>query len=328
MRLLSCLRSIWDRIVCTWNIVVPVVGLAMLSVIVGLLLQHYWDWFVTGPTGRESGSTTLRNLGLLLGGLVAIGLGTWRSVVASHQADTSQRGLLNERYQKGAEMLGSEVLSVRLGGIYALQRLARDNPQQYYVQIMRLFCAFVQKNAASNGSDDNGRQTATQGARNIRACINALMTPEDVRAIMTVIGGRTDVDIKLERKEKFEPDLSGAELRGVDLSQANLAGVNLSYAVFAPPDLIPLNLSVRETIELPRTDTNLSGADLHGANLFEANLTDANLTGADLSGAIGLTQDQLDCARADPADPPKLDDTYEWNGGQPLKEPLKMLSDL
>ena len=40
-------------------------------------------------------------------------------------------------------MLGSEVLSVRLGGIYALQRLAEEWPDQYHIQIMRLFCAFV-----------------------------------------------------------------------------------------------------------------------------------------------------------------------------------------
>ena len=54
-----------------------------------------------------------------------------------------QQGLLHERYQKGAEMLGSELLSVRLGGIYALQRLAENHPGQYHIQIMHLFCAFV-----------------------------------------------------------------------------------------------------------------------------------------------------------------------------------------
>ena len=51
-------------------------------------------------------------------------LAVWRSIVAERQADTAQQSLLNERYQKGAEMLGNEVLSVRMGGIYALGRLA------------------------------------------------------------------------------------------------------------------------------------------------------------------------------------------------------------
>ena len=39
-------------------------------------------------------------------------------------------------------MLGSQVLSVRLGGIYALARLAREYPEEYHVQIMRLLLCF------------------------------------------------------------------------------------------------------------------------------------------------------------------------------------------
>ena len=43
-------------------------------------------------------------------------------------------------------MLGNDVLSVRLMGgirIIALQRLAEEHPEQYHVQIMRLFCALA-----------------------------------------------------------------------------------------------------------------------------------------------------------------------------------------
>ena len=38
------------------------------------------------------------------------------------------RDLRNKRYQESSEMLGSDVLAVRLAGIYALQRLAEDHP--------------------------------------------------------------------------------------------------------------------------------------------------------------------------------------------------------
>ena len=40
-------------------------------------------------------------------------------------------------------MLGSKVLSVRLGGIYALQRLAQEDPEQYRDQIVGLLDIFV-----------------------------------------------------------------------------------------------------------------------------------------------------------------------------------------
>ncbi len=107
------------------------------------LSAEFWDWLRDGPNGVESGSTTVRNLGLIVAGVIGLPLAIWRSLVAQRQADTAQQNLLNERYQQGAEMLGSKVLSVRLGGIYALERLAREHPMQYHIQIMQLFCAFL-----------------------------------------------------------------------------------------------------------------------------------------------------------------------------------------
>ena len=64
--------------------------------------------------------------------------------MAEAQNEVSRQDLLNERYQTGARMLGDEVLAVRLAGIYALQRLAEEDRQQYHVQVMRSLCAFVQ----------------------------------------------------------------------------------------------------------------------------------------------------------------------------------------
>ena len=80
-------------------------------------------------------------------------LAIWRSTVAERQSATAQQGLLNERYQKGAEMLGSDVLSVRLGGIYALERLAAEDPNQYHILVMKLSalsCAIQSTAVASN----------------------------------------------------------------------------------------------------------------------------------------------------------------------------------
>ena len=231
----------------------------------------------------ESGSTIIRNLGLVIGGLIAIGFGIWRGVVAGRQAKTSQRGLLNERYQKGAEMLGSEVLSVRMGGIYALQRLAEDEPEQYHVQIMRLFCAFVRHPT----KDEEAGSRSISGVR------------EDVQAVMTVIGTRSDADIELEVKEQFNLDLTWANLTGVSMLRAIPISANLAGA-------------------------NLAGASMLRAKLFFTNLSrvlldSTDLTGAALSGAKGLTQEQLDQAQADPADPPKLDGLCDAQTGAPLQ---------
>ena len=85
-----------------------------------------------------------------LGGVIALVFGLWRAWVAEVQAsavqlqsETAQKTLLNERFQRSTDMLGSNVLAVRIGGVHALQRLGREHPEEYHLQIMELLCAFV-----------------------------------------------------------------------------------------------------------------------------------------------------------------------------------------
>ena len=119
-------------------------AIAMVLAIGALLSWFFWEDI---NDGNDSLSTIIRNLALVIGGTIAVLLAVWRSRIserqataaqdhaetAQRQAETAQRGLLNERYQRGAEMLGSKVLSVRLGGIYALGRLAEEHPEEYHI---------------------------------------------------------------------------------------------------------------------------------------------------------------------------------------------------
>ena len=306
------LRSRWDWIVRNkflTCVIVFAVGLLVFGVV---MVCRHWGWIVT-----ESGSTIIRNLGLVIGGLIAIGLAYWRSIVADRQAkasqqqaETSQRGLLNERYQKGAEMLGSEVLSVRMGGIYALQRLAEDEPEQYHVQIMRLFCAFV-RHPTKEKEGNAGPDGTERNPNRIR---------EDVQAALTAIRNRrygSYGGIALEKKEHFRLILADADLIAAILTGANLADADLTRANLISVTLISVNL----------TRANLTDAYLTAAILTGANLTDAILTDADLSEAKGLTQKQLDQACADPGNPPQLGGLcdaetgarLEWRGGVPVR---------
>ena len=186
-------------------------GTLMLVVLaVGIFLSwHFWEEL---HRDEDSLSTTIRNLGLVIGGVVAIVLAFWRSIVSERQADTAQRTLLYERYQKGAEMLGSNVGSVRLGGIYALERLADEHPDQYHVQVMNLFCAFVRDPFGANDSQDevDGEGEPPHAAAPLR---------EDVQAVMNVIGARRAQHLSLEGEDGFRLDLHGSDLRGARLSR-------------------------------------------------------------------------------------------------------------
>ena len=140
MKLPSWRRSIWGW-VCVG--LIGVVGL-ILSVVI------YWEWFATHPCGMESRSTTLRNLVLGFGGIIAIGLAAWRGIVADRQAkasrdqaETSRATLLHDRYQRGAEMLGHQLPSVRWSGILSLQHLAQDEWEEYCIPVITLLAIFV-----------------------------------------------------------------------------------------------------------------------------------------------------------------------------------------
>ena len=274
-------RTLFER---GWNCHLAAILVASLIVAGGYWLWAGWDWL---QAAGESNGATLRNITLVLAAVVALPLALWRSLVAQRQADTAQRGLLNERYQKGAEMLGSSVLSVRLGGIYALQSLAEEHPQQYAAQILRLFCAFARHPTEDPDKKPDGE---------VRAFARA-----DIQAVMEAIGAYDKLVPALDMRilNLREADLRKIHLLGANLSGADLMGANLSGAV------------------LP--NTNLSSAVLAVANLSDAVWPFVNLTGANLEHVKGVTQRQLDLARADPSRPPELGSkTLDAETNQPL----------
>ena len=342
----------------TWVYVTAIVLLLSLPAI--WLAKYNWDWLRSAGNGpEESNSTTLRNTGLLLGAVVAVILAMWRSsvaesqakaalhqaVVAQTQANTAQESLRHDRYQRGAEMLGSDLLPVRLAGISALRRLAADYPKEYHLQVMELFCAFVR---TPTGEQEN---LTWETADLERIPYSLSRYREDVQAVMTAIGARGEEGRTLEESADFTLDLQGANLTHVSLQNAYLAGANLRRAKLPAVHAIEVNLSGAALLgallyHMIGDRINLSGANLAGANmvgmiaentnfskaaLYGANLTGACLNGSNFSAAtlgqndlttvqleqedfsgvhfsptVKLTQDQLNKMKAAPGNPPDL----------------------
>ena len=264
-RFRNCRHGIFSGVFCG-----GIASVIVLSVV-------FWEWLNDG----ESGSTTIRNVALVVAGAIALAIALWRSRVADRQANTAQQSLLNERYQKGAEMLGSEVLSVRLGGIYALQSLAQEHPGQYHVQIMRLFCAFVRypTRGPSLKPDLKGNQNG-----------DLLGIRQDVEAVIQAIGSRPKSLVALERNASFKLDLRGADLHGAqlldaDLSNAMLHHSNLSSVNFANTDLTDSFLSYSDLSQAQFHDVNFTRTRFWFADLSGAMLQDADLAGVDFSHA-------------------------------------------
>ena len=68
-------------------VVLLVVSAVVISFVFWDCLETFWSWLTNG----ESGSTTIRNLGLVLAGLIALPLAIWRSKVAERQPTPRNR---------------------------------------------------------------------------------------------------------------------------------------------------------------------------------------------------------------------------------------------
>lgn len=210
----------------------------------------------------------------------------------------SREGHVTDRYTKTIEQLGSGSLDVRLGAIYALERIMVDSPRDHPA-IVEVLAAFIREHSPVTTSPDNYRQSVTRsdGQRP-----NAHTPPAtDVRAALTVLGrrpiGRAESGrLDLRQTRLVSVDLSGADLSDADLRSADLSGADLSGADLHGADLSGANL---RDADLPRAilhDARLPGADLTGAKLRAANLARAYMSGArlhnadlsrtDLSGAL------------------------------------------
>ena len=317
------------------------------------LVTDHWDWLSSTPNGRESYSTTLRNVGLMFGGALALLMAYWRSKVADRQASIAQEDVLDQRYQKGIEELGNTSPTKRLGGIYELQRLADEYPSQYHVPIMRRFCAALRE------SNDNG-DTNDESKIETEPPHVAPEIGDDVQALIDAVGTRSRAKVDLEGRVGFQLNLSHSDLRNANLSDANLASVPwLGLAGFSIMKLIRsglrTNLQDAKLCSAKLEFAKLSGADLEGACLCDvrllrtdlsgANLVDANLHralfwGPILSGAKfsrngqrpakGIRQSDLDNCVADPTNLPDLTGARDavtkeplcWSG-KPLEDPPK-----
>ena len=58
----------------------------------------------------------------------------------------SREGQVTDRYTKAIEQLGSDKLDVRIGGIYALERVARDSRRDHPT-VMEVLAAFVREHS-------------------------------------------------------------------------------------------------------------------------------------------------------------------------------------
>ena len=220
------------------------------------------------PVQRETAIDALRGRMLQLGAGVAA---VTALVYTARNFNLSRESHVTDRYTKAIGQLGSDALDVRLGAIYALERIMIDSPRDHPT-IVEVLAAFI---------GEHSRLSRTRQAELEAAEETGLITSEtDVRAAATVLGRRPR-----GREERGDLILSGAYLAGATLAGAYLSGANLTRANLTRANLTGANLAFVNLTRADLTSADLTGANLTSADLSVANLTRANLTGTNLTGA-------------------------------------------
>lgn len=259
----------------------------------------HWAYWIEPKGTQTNGTEGIRNLvwslATLVGGAAAgIGLilaarrtsaandqaeaALQQSEAALKQNETAFQSLVTERFTKAVEQLGYEKRAVRLGAIYALERIAKDSSRDRDT-IVETLAAYIREMAPWPPRNEKGHPFNENDIEIEEIVLEEnplflLRPPIDIAAALTVICRLLPNEDPMRRiVDLRHTDLRGLDAPGIDLSRMRLDHVNLSKATLSSANL---------------TQTNMSGTNLSSTRMQMVKLHGATLDWADLSDAIFL----------------------------------------
>jgi hypothetical protein len=211
------------------------------------LYFHYLEptaSFVSDKERIETEDQLRRTALQILGGMVvAFGLYlTYRRIKATEeqvktqgqqveafrrQVAVAEDGQITERFTRAVEQLGNESIHIRLGGIYALERLANDSDKDHGT-IMEILAAFVRERGPVKPPVESGSSDQKP--------FKFIFLGEDIIAALTVLGRR-----KMIAGEE-PPNLNFTNFWRVGRLQLVLANLSFVNANFLEANLFLANL--------------------------------------------------------------------------------------
>jgi len=199
----------------------------------------------------------------------------WRRVTAMDRAvEVSYQGQVTERFTRAIDQLGAiddkgqRKLEIRVGGIYALERIARESASDHW-PIMEILTTYVRENSPTIPVEGERRLT------NAKVGVSA-----DIQAILTVLGRRIQT-------------YKAGESQRLDLGHTYLEHANLERAKFRGIRLQESDLNYANLLKTDFKDADLSSTYFIGANVKRTNFRDAILSDTYLEGVKGLTAEKL-----------------------------------
>jgi hypothetical protein len=176
-------------------------------------------------------------LGILGGALLLYY--TWRTLHVDQESRVTERFTRAIEHLGATDNTGARRLEIRLGGIYGLERIARDSEDDYW-PVMEVLTAYIREHApwldprvaagfagamppppqggdAAGGIAPSGPPPMASGR---------VVLPSDIRAIVAVLKRRRRFYWSGEEGEEFL-DLSRSDLRGGNFGQIHLEAADL-----------------------------------------------------------------------------------------------------
>jgi hypothetical protein len=225
--------------------------------------------------------------------------------------ETSKKSQVSERFSKAIELTGNADMSVRIGGLYALEQIVRDYPAEYQTTVMQILAAYIREKSKAQKetflstkypNEQKTRITSPRarqfGSWTIVRSGYKLTTEEQniIQHDSEANNQQANPDIQIaigiirERDKEFDrenfifdlreanlnhTDLSGIVIRNAYIGQANVSSSILSKIDLSNSDLEDSNFTSSKLIE-----ANLTGAYLNNTRFTDAQLQNANLTNA------------------------------------------------
>ena len=235
-----------------------------------LRLLCYW-------LGVGTKEAVINRLSIALAGLLsawAIWSAYRRAEAMQKQALATENRLVQERFRDAVQHLGHETESVRLGGAYALFRLALEE-DAFRRQIAEMLCAHI---CAITGAEEYREDFAEKPSMEIQSLMRLLFSVgQDAQA----------EDSRKAFWKGLRADLSGGYFHGLKLRNARFQKASLTGAQFQGASLE--NNAEFQGARLHRAEFQgalLDFAGFQGARLHLAELQDASLVSAEFQGAL------------------------------------------
>jgi len=282
-----------------------------------------WLWpEATGNTKIASRLHYLALVGLMtaLGGLVGLPLAVLRVLTTERQTRTAEQGHITDRIAKAVELIGTDKvvkegkeersqpnIEVRIGGLFALERIARDSLDDH-IQVMEILCAYIRQNALAqkvalpeqdDPTPEQWWKWAETGRHHPR---------DDIAVAITIIERRGAAQKQREELTKYRLDLrraplgkfiltlkcfekalfQSAALQGAVLGWAELQGAYLGWAKLQGADLGSAELQGADLRSAEfDASTDLTAALLRGAAVKGVDFTDVNIEPEQIDAMFG-----------------------------------------